>query len=518
MIGRSFRVRLAVWNAAVLAWVFVVVGGTLTFCDHFGMMHAVDRELAERADRIIAVGYPHGWWLTAAPAGFGTASGTRAADRALRAVAWISGAGSEPAGGGLDADAQRAAAFRRPRFLNLRGECVGPWSALGAWDPATARPSTQPIYTTLEGPGDRVRVLSLPLKRTGAIIGELQVARDLADFDRVRGIQVRQLFLMLPAALLLSGLGALFLTDRGLQPVREVARAAAEIGVGDLSRRLAVSGKDELAQLAMTFNGMLGRLEDAFRKLETVNRELQSGFERQKRFTADASHELRTPLTRIKGTASLALSGLQPPEAYRRALEAVDESADVMVRLLQDLLLLARADAGQLRVRFEPVELAGLLRQACELLPPEAARRVVAEPGEPGVRARGDRESLRRVLLNLLVNAVRHTPPGGGVALRVLAEAERVVVTVADQGEGIAPEHLPHVFERFYRADESRDRQHGGTGLGLAICKSIVEAHGGRIRIESTVGVGTIVYVELPRDTAGELSADQNAAPGPDLG
>src|SRR5262249_12095269 len=151
-----------------------------------------------------------------------------------------------------------------------------------------------------------VRVLSQPLVRDGRVIGAVQVAREMGEFEQVRDRQLRMLMALIPFALLLSGAGALVLTDRGLRPVREVARAAQEIGAGDLSRRLAVTATDELAQLAATFNGMLARLEEAFRQREQAYGDLRAAFDQQQRFTADASHELRTPLTRIKVSASLA--------------------------------------------------------------------------------------------------------------------------------------------------------------------------------------------------------------------
>ena len=495
----SFRVRLALWNMAVLALVLTGLGLTLAFCDHFGMIHAIDQELADRAAR-----------FTDDPRGDGDPFGRSPASAEGRSavVALVAGTREEREGGvplpdEPDAEARRAAAFRRPRFLNREGECVGPWRAAGPWDAAVTRPPRRPSYTTVSVAGEKVRVVSAPLVRGGEVVGTVQVARELGEFERIRRVQIQLLFLLIPVVLLVSGAGALFLTDRGLRPVRQVVRAAQEIGAGDLARRLPVTGRDELGQLAATFNGMLARLEAAFEKLETAYRELQEGYERQRRFTADASHELRTPLARIKGSASLALSGVQPAAAHHRALEVVDEAADAMGRLIQDLLLLARSDAGQYRPRSGPLNLHEMLetvRAGCAGAGPE----IVLEAVDPALELHGDADCLRRVLVNLVENAVRHTPGDGTITLAARAEGEQVVLSVADTGEGIAPEHLPRIFDRFYRVDDARNRDHGGTGLGLSICKCIVEAHGGRISAHSEPGRGTTVTVTLPRPVASD--------------
>ena len=484
-MGNSFRARLALWNVGVLGVVLVGFCQAQRFCVHTGMTQGIDRELAARADRVASGVLEFGSWN----------------DLSGKEVRGELAPVRDPMAS-LEADVERVAAFRRPRLLNAAGACIDPWGASGPWDPRSVPDALagRRGYSTIMADGERVRVLSQPLVRDGRVIGAVQVAREMGEFEQVRDRQLRMLMALIPFALLLSGAGALVLTDRGLRPVREVARAAQEIGAGDLSRRLAVTGTDELAQLAATFNGMLARLEEAFRHCEQAYGDLRAAFDQQQRFTADASHELRTPLTRIKVSASLALSGAQPPSAYRKALEIVDEAADQMHRLLHDLLLLARSGAGRLRMRLDALDLREILEQVASAVPPPG-RAIILDVRVPSLPVRGEADALNRLFANLLENALRYTPASGRITLSGWTENNEVVLQVADTGEGIPPEHLPHVFERFYRADAARNRDRGGTGLGLSICESIVAAHHGTIAIVSEPGRGTVVTIRLPGDT-----------------
>jgi heavy metal sensor kinase len=347
-----------------------------------------------------------------------------------------------------------------------------------------------------------MRLLSVAVREDEQVTGVLQIATPLtavyAELARLSGT----LLTLFPLALLVAALGGAFLTEHALHPVRQITQAAAQIGVSDLSERLPVQGKDEFSELAATFNGMLGRLERAFTQLAQT-------LEQQRRFTADASHELRTPLTVIKANTSLALEEERSNAEYRRALEAADRAADTTTRIVQDLLLLARGDAGQLQLEQRPVCLKELLERALEpFRRPEFASIAIDFP-QPCLAVPGDSHRLLRLFSNLLENAARHTPAAGHITVTARADGESAIVRVRDTGEGIAPEHLPHVCERFYRVDTARARRHGGTGLGLAICQSIVEAHGGTLTLESVVGKGTTVTVRLP----GALALMDNDSP-----
>jgi len=286
--------------------------------------------------------------------------------------------------------------------------------------------------------------------------------------------------------ILFVGLGSLLLANRMLRPVDQMTRTAQEISDKDLSRRIAHSGKDELGRLAQTLNGMIERLESAFI--------------RQRQFTSDASHELRTPLSIIQATSTLALSKERDLAEYQKSLELVTQEAIYMSEIINKMLYLARSDAG--KESFHPERLN--LKELFDSLSPDVE--VLCRDKTLDFRldcvedvyVKGDKVRLRQMFLNLLENAVRYTPAEGNVTVSTFRDRETVDVHVADTGVGIAPEHLAHIFERFYRVDKARSRAEGGSGLGLAIVKHIVEMHGGLISVESQLGKGTRFSVTLP--------------------
>src|SRR5262249_37324681 len=265
----------------------------------------------------------------------------------------------EGEGGPQGPEVERIIDIRRPRLLDLSGRAMAPFSDDGPWDPETFALAAGggEGYSVVVIDNEPVRIFSVPLRRAGQVQGVVQVAYPLSEQERLDNGMVRTVAMLIPLGLLVAALGGLFLTDRALRPVREVTQAAAQIGAEDLSRRLEVKGQDEFSELAATFNGMTARLETAFGRL-------REAYEQQRRFTSDASHELRTPLTAIKANTSLALCGERTPAEYREALQAADEAADLMGRIVQDLLLLARSDAGELVMRREPTELEPVLRRA----------------------------------------------------------------------------------------------------------------------------------------------------------
>jgi signal transduction histidine kinase len=260
------------------------------------------------------------------------------------------------------------------------------------------------------------------------------------------------------------------------------------IADNDLSHRVGTSlTDDEVGRLAQTFDRLLERIQGA------MNRERQ--------FSADASHELRSPLTALKGELSVTLARPRTAEEYRHVLEQLEDTVDEMSLLVEDLLSLSRATAGILRV--ETFDIAQLLAHTHERLNALVATRglTLATSTEPAsLPLVADRLKIQRVLTNLIDNAIRYTPRGGGITARIYRDDAHVCIEVADTGIGIAAEHLPHVFERFYRADNARTRDgSGGSGLGLAIADAIVRAHGGRITVRSTLGRGTTFTVSLPQ-------------------
>ncbi len=391
--------------------------------------------------------------------------------------------------------------FRALRLFDARGRAIDLLgqptdAAQSAWDArALAQAGTgQALFSTIREDNTQLRIFSQPIRSHGRVSGIVQVAYPLEPLDHLLNGLTLILLVLSPLALLLAGLGGVFLTERALQPVRRITRAAAQLEADDLSQRLPVTGDDEFAGLAVTINGMLARLETAFTRLA-------QSVEQERRFTADASHELRTPLTTIKAHTSLALRGERSPDAYRKTLIAIDGATDAMTRLTQDLLLLARSDSGQLQLERQPVELQELIETTlAEARHGKEDAQVTVAIAEQTRHIHGDAHHLHRLLVNLLENALRHTPPAGQVTISVARIDDALRLTVADTGEGIAPEHLPHLCERFYRADAARARRNGGTGLGLAICRGIIDAHGGTLAIDSALGQGTTVTVTLPAE------------------
>jgi heavy metal sensor kinase len=392
-----------------------------------------------------------------------------------------------------------------PALLDLKGRPLNDFSYVKPWDRGAFLRSVKgaTLQETVMIEETPVRLLSAPVYRKGKRAWVVQLIRPLDEMEQLLRNLDRTLLLLALPALILAGISGAFLTERNLRPVRRISLAASKLGTQDLSLRLPVKGKDEFSELASNFNRMTARLEEAFGGLGAAYRTLESAYERQRRFTADASHELRTPLTTIKANTSLALSGAANVNSYREALEEADAAANTMNRIVDDLLFLARSDSDGLRVEMKPVPVRRIIE---ETLAPYGGRRgdppVTVSLPDPDLQLTGDAHHLKRLLMNLVENAVRHTPPGGSVEVSAERVGESVILKVEDTGDGIAAEHLPHVFDRFYRADDARSRDEGGAGLGLSICQGIVRAHDGTIAIDSRQGEGTIVTVSLPFGSA----------------
>lgn len=289
------------------------------------------------------------------------------------------------------------------------------------------------------------------------------------------------------AAVLALGLALGWLvTSRAIRPIDDIGATASRISAGNLAERISVTETDdELGRLAGVLNSTFARLEAAFAQ--------------QKQFTADASHELRTPIAVIISEAQTALARKRNADEYRETVEACLETAQQMRRLTESLLELARFDAGQADMQRQPFDLAEKTGSCIELVRPLAkGRGIVIHADLAPVEALGDAERLGQVVTNLLTNAIHYNIDHGEIRIATRSENGFAVVTVADSGQGIAPEDLPHIFSRFYRADKSRARSEGRTGLGLAICQAVVDAHGGVIEVSSQPGIGTTFCVRLP--------------------
>ena len=287
--------------------------------------------------------------------------------------------------------------------------------------------------------------------------------------------------------------GAYLLTQAALSPVEAIERAAGEMTEGDLSRRLPVANpKDEIGRLTTTINALLARLEAAFARREEA-------LSRQRRFAADASHELRTPLTSIAGYARMLEEwGLRDPRTAREGVAAIRQASERMQRLVEGLLALTRGDEGA-PLEIEDHDLAAIAEEAAQTARTAAGERLAVEyhPAKRSVNASLDQNRIRQVAAILLDNAVKYTPDGGRVTVRILEKNGWAELEVSDTGPGISEDELPLIFERFYQAEASRAA--GGAGLGLSIARQIAEAHGGRIEVESSPGGGSTFTLLLPK-------------------
>ena len=277
------------------------------------------------------------------------------------------------------------------------------------------------------------------------------------------------------------------MSRRALDPVDQITRAAQDINANNLTKRLYVpQSRDELQRLSQTLNSMLGRLE--------------ASFDRITQFTADASHELRTPLALMRTTTEVSLRTSRTVEDYREAQEDVLVELEKTSSLVEKLMLLARADAGVETLQHTPVNLAQCLREACEdgKILAEAKQLTFAEVIDSEMFVEGDSHALHRVFLILIDNAVKYTPPGGSVTVTLTGRNGSAITEFRDTGIGISNDDLPHIFDRFYRADKARSREFGGVGLGLSIARWVAEGHRGSIEVQSTPGSGSVFTVRLP--------------------
>lgn len=362
-------------------------------------------------------------------------------------------------------------------------------------DDAAARGGQPFTVDAVTGDG-RWRVLAVPTRGGGVVV----LASALGEVDgTVQRLRTTEAVVGVVVLALLAG-AAYAAVRSSLRPLVEVERTAAAIAGGDLSRRVPrTDDRTEVGRLASTFNSMLGRIEGAFRAQQDSEAAARESEARMRRFVGDASHELRTPLTSIRGFAELYRQGaVAPGPDLDRVMGRVEDEAARMGQLVEEMLLLARLDRQRELVRV-PVDLLALAADAVhDARALDPARPVSLEaPAQPPV-VLGDEPRLRQVLVNLLANALTHTPAGTPVTVRLRPGAGSVTIEVADRGPGLTAEQAARVFERFYRVDAARTRASGGTGLGLSIVAAIAEAHGGRAGVTSIPGEGATFLVELP--------------------
>jgi two-component system OmpR family sensor kinase len=483
----SVRTRLTVWYTGLLA-VFLVVFDILIYLSLQGiLMAAMDERLAAQAQEVVAL--------------------IQAENDPMDAI--VSGRIRLPP---IDVFASQYYI----QIVRLDGRVAQISANLwGRSLPAPSKPSdplaaTEPNNSTVSvEPGVRVRVHSRPITLAGQPVGTIQVAQSLEAVDDSLTAARRVLLGGSLSLLLLAAFGGAVLARAALRPINAITETAQRITrTQDLDQRIPVGvPNDELGRLTGTINDMLARL--------------QVLFQAQQRLAADVSHELRTPLTTIQGNLDLLRRGaVDDPKMRAEALATIGDETVRMRRLINDLLLLAQADAG-LKLHRVTVELDTLLLEVYRQAQVMAQGVTVRLGAEDEALVLGDVEQLRQLLLNLVDNALKYTPAGGEVTLTLRRSGGWVRVLVEDNGIGIAPEDLPHIFDRFYRADRSRARPKvlssenrgaaAGAGLGLAIAQWIAQAHDGRIEVESWLGKGSIFTVWLPE----ARPAERNGHPIP---
>jgi heavy metal sensor kinase len=323
---------------------------------------------------------------------------------------------------------------------------------------------------------------------------EERVREELAEVETV-------LALGLPLVVALAGFGGYVLARRALAPIDHLASEARRITAERLHERLTVPNqRDEIGRLAAVFNETFGRLESSFDQL--------------RRFTADSSHELRTPLAVVRGIGEVAVAENRTPAEYKEAIGSMLEEVDRMSKLVETLLRLSHGDAGAIQLSRESHDLGQLAREVASSLGVLAEERnqALSVDAEEGIVVAVDRLVFREALTNVLDNALKYSPVGGTIAIRVARNRERAVIGVADQGPGVPVEHRERIFDRFFRVDDSRTRESGGAGLGLAIAKWAVDIHGGEITVHEREGGGAEFSILLPLDSVNAHMADRGTS------
>ena len=355
-----------------------------------------------------------------------------------------------------------------------------------------ARPGEKFRFSTVYSGRMPLRILNGQL-RVADKAYDVQIAAPMDDFyDAVNRFRLLLLF-SVPVLVLVASAGGYWLSRKAVAPVGEIARAAQSISEHELSRRLPVLHTgDELQSLSETLNEMFDRLESAFKRVT--------------QFTADASHELRTPVALIRARTEVALRKQRSEAEYRETILRIHQELERTSALIENLMTLARADSGTERLQIAPTNLNEILLEISEpakLLAEGKSIHYDQRLPETPLRVSGNASSLRRLFLILIDNSVKYSPREGHIAVVLAASDGAAVTEIRDTGIGISPSDLPHIFERFYRADASRSRESGGAGLGLSIAKWIAEAHEGEISVTSKVGEGSVFRVEIPLSNDG---------------
>jgi len=343
------------------------------------------------------------------------------------------------------------------------------------------------IYETIEGARPRLRIITIPIvEENKKVTSIVQVGTSLEDFDETMKKLLIIMIISIPTSLSVTIVIGYFMAKKALKPVDQIRKTAIKISSSNLDERIDIGKRrDELSRLAETFNDMITRLKDAFQRIN--------------QFSIDVSHELKTPLTILKGETEVTLRKDRENEDYRKLLKSHLEEVDRMTRIIDDLLLLSKADSEEIRLNIEDIALRDLVVDICMDMKIFADNKgielIVSELED--VRLKGDELKLRRMLWNVVQNGIKYTQKGGKVEISSYVNNGYVWIDVKDNGVGISEKDMKYIFDRFYRGDKSRRRE-SGSGLGLSISKWIAEAHRGVIEVKSRPLEGSLFSIKLP--------------------
>lgn len=457
---RTLRFRLTMWYCVTLTLAMVLLGALMYGIVAFRLRQRQDEVLQKKAERILAIlQRPEGGRLL-------TNSQREALDHLGQNIVV------------RETQGHREVQYQSPEML---ANPLVPSIAMLGWAEVPVRQ-----LTTLRFKGETWRVVAEPYLAGKGGQGVLHLVGSLEDVQETLTHLRFAILLLVPAGILCSAMGGFWLAGRALAPVGRIAKMAREIEASKLDQRLPHPGvDDEIGRLVVTLNRMIARLE--------------SSFDSMKRFTADASHELRNPLATMRNTIDVTLEQPRTADQQRAALESLGEDVDRLRRIVEDLLLLARADNGRLVMNRETVRLDSLVQALAEIQQPRAQQLgvAVALAASGPVAVYGDERWLYQMVGNLLDNALKFAGAGGVVQMEVAAQGDTVRLTVRDSGPGIPEEDLERIFQRFYQVDPSR-AQRTGSGLGLAITAWIVQVHEGHISAANHPGGGAVFTVTLP--------------------
>ncbi len=342
------------------------------------------------------------------------------------------------------------------------------------------------VYETIERTSPRLRMITIPIMENKKVTSVVQVGTSLEDFDETIKKLLLIMIISIPSSICVTIIVGYFMAKKALRPVDQIRRAAVKISSSNLDERIDIVGRrDELGRLAETFNAMIGRLKDAFQRIN--------------QFSIDVSHELKTPLTILKGETEVALRKEREKQDYQELLKSNLEEIDRMSCIIDDLLLLSKADTKEIKLNVEDVALRDLIMDVCMDMKVVADKKnVELETSElEDIRLKGDELKLRRMLLNVVENGIKYSHAGGKVSVSSYANNGYAKIDIMDNGIGISEEDIKYIFDRFYRADRSRKRE-SGSGLGLSISRWIAEAHKGSIEVKSQSSQGSMFTIKLP--------------------